>query len=44
MSMFRSCITLNNTDSEVNSVSSEDVLIVLDDEPLPPKPGTIHIY
>lgn len=39
---------LNATDSEVNSVSSEEVLVVLqEDESPPPKPGTvtcIHVY
>lgn len=32
-----------STDNEVNSVSSEEVLIASEDEPLPPRPGKVNI-
>ncbi|XP_050053352.1 uncharacterized protein LOC114124456 isoform X2 [Aphis gossypii] len=37
----RSSLMLNTTDSEINSVSSEEVNVAQEDEPLPPRPGTI---
>ncbi|XP_022162051.1 uncharacterized protein LOC111027877 isoform X2 [Myzus persicae] len=37
----RSSLMSNATDSEVNSVSSEEVNIAQEDDPLPPRPGTI---
>lgn len=43
-SFHRSSLMLNTTDSEVNSVSSEDVLVALPEyESLPPRPGTVML-
>lgn len=41
MNFYRSSLMSNTTDSEVNSMSSEEVQFIQEDEPLPPKPGTL---
>lgn len=34
----------NTADSEFNSVSSDEVNVAQEDEPLPPRPGMVHKY
>lgn len=40
LSCYRSSFMSNATDSEVNSMSSEEVHVLQEDDPLPPRPGT----
>lgn len=41
ISVYRS-LTTNNTDSEINSISSEEMQTIQEDQSLPPRPGIVY--